>query len=322
MKIEIADFDQDMAGKWDYFITHSDNGTIFHQRKFLGYHDAEKFEDSSLLFYDRDKIFAAFPSAIIEKEGKRVLYSHPGASYGGFVIGDKIGLEETNEMVKLMLNKASNLKCNSIIITQTPSYYFRKYSSYIDFALHSSGFKLRERELSSVLTLAPSPDGLYKQFPDVLKRALKKASRQDLQVKKQICISEFYEILRNNLSMRHGVEPTHTIEELETLFSLFPEKIKLYAVNQKGEMIGGIITFACNSIVNLAFYIAHDHNFQQFRPVDIAVWEVIKDSFQQGFTYLDFGTFTLNMEPNWGLCRFKEKFGARGVFRDTFERQI
>ncbi len=42
----------------------------------------------------------------------------------------------------------------------------------------------------------------------------------------------------------------------------------------------------------------------------------------EGFKYLDFGIFTVNMEPNWGLGRFKENFGARGIFRDTFYKNI
>ena len=33
----------------------------------------------------------------------------------------------------------------------------------------------------------------------------------------------------------------------------------------------------------------------------------------------DFGIFTVNEEPNFGLARFKENFGASGMFRDTFE---
>ena len=33
----------------------------------------------------------------------------------------------------------------------------------------------------------------------------------------------------------------------------------------------------------------------------------------------DFGIFTVNGEPNMGLGRFKENFGASGIFRDTIE---
>jgi hypothetical protein len=42
----------------------------------------------------------------------------------------------------------------------------------------------------------------------------------------------------------------------------------------------------------------------------------------EGFKFLDFGIFTVNMDPNWGLGRFKENFGARGIFRDTFYKDI
>jgi hypothetical protein len=42
----------------------------------------------------------------------------------------------------------------------------------------------------------------------------------------------------------------------------------------------------------------------------------------EGFSFLDFGIFTVNMEPNWGLGRFKENFGSRGIFRDTFYKEL
>jgi hypothetical protein len=28
------------------------------------------------------------------------------------------------------------------------------------------------------------------------------------------------------------------------------------------------------------------------------------------------------MDPNWGLGRFKENFGSRGIFRDTFYKEL
>jgi len=43
---------------------------------------------------------------------------------------------------------------------------------------------------------------------------------------------------------------------------------------------------------------------------------------QEGCRFLDFGIFTVNMDPNLGLARFKENFGARGIFRDTFYKDI
>jgi len=322
MSIEIYPYTVEEERKWEHFVNHADNGTLFHLRKFLGYHPAERFTDSSLVFSHKGRIYAVFPAAVCDYNGEKVFFSHPGASYGGFVIGEKIGLEETFKMVDLMVGYARERNCSRIIITQTPSYYFKKQSSYTDFALQSHGFTLRKRELSSVLSLHQTADEIYRQFPDGLKRALKKAVKSGLSVKASRDISRYYAILKNNLEMRHNVLPTHSEEELIRLFSLFPDRIKLYTAERSGDILGGIIAFDCNERVNLAFYIAHDHARQQYRPVDFVIWKLIQASIEQGFAYLDFGTFTLNMEPNWGLCAFKEKFGARGVFRDTFERRI
>ena len=36
--------------------------------------------------------------------------------------------------------------------------------------------------------------------------------------------------------------------------------------------------------------------------------------------FLDFGIFTVNENPNMGLARFKENFGANGIFRDTIDK--
>lgn len=322
MPIEARHFSPEIERQWDDFVERSDNGTLFHLRKFLNYHPPEQFTDASLVFLRKDRMCAVFPAAVCDYNGERVLFSHRGASYGGIVFSETTGLQETFKMVNIINRHAEELQCDRIIITQTPAYYYARYSSYVDFALKSLGFTYRFRELSSVISLNQPAEAIYRNFPDVVKRAIRKAEKSGLRIYTSLDIKSYYEILKNNLEMRHNVSPTHTLDELERLFAIFPDRIKLYAAELKGEMIGGIVTFACNARVNLAFYIAHNHEFQNIRPVDLIIWHLIQESIRQGYLYLDFGIFTLRMEPNWGLCRFKEKFGALGIFRDTFERRL
>ena len=66
---------------WDQYVLNSNNGTIFHLRKFLSYHEDRAFQDSSLIFSENNQIIALFTGAIIQDS----LHSHPGASFGGFV---------------------------------------------------------------------------------------------------------------------------------------------------------------------------------------------------------------------------------------------
>jgi len=62
--------------------------------------------------------------------------------------------------------------------------------------------------------------------------------------------------------------------------------------------------------VVLAFYISHNEDFQEYRAVNLLFFEIMKKYQLEGYKFLDFGIFTVDMDPNWGLARFKENFGA------------
>jgi len=141
-------------------------------------------------------------------------------------------------------------------------------------------------------------------------------------VRRSDAYEDFYQILQKNLKMRHNVRPTHTVEELLTLKRLFPDRIHLVAAFLEDRMIAGVVLFYCNRRTNLAFYISHNEEYQQYRPVNLLFYHIFQDSIREGFSWFDFGIFTVNMEPNWGLGHFKEGFGAQGVFRDTFHRAV
>jgi hypothetical protein len=57
--------------EWDNFVETSDNGTIFHKRRFLSYHPEGKFKDASLIFRKQNKLFSIFPAVEIERDGKK-----------------------------------------------------------------------------------------------------------------------------------------------------------------------------------------------------------------------------------------------------------
>ena len=109
-----------------------------------------------------------------------------------------------------------------------------------------------------------------------------------------------------------------TSDELIKLKKLFPQKIHLFGAYAEKQMIAGVVNFYCNDNVVLVFYISHNPEFQQYRAVNLLFYTIIKDSINRGLKFLDFGLFTVNMEPNWGLGKFKENFGARGILRDTY----
>ncbi|QOJ29506.1 MAG: GNAT family N-acetyltransferase [Ignavibacteriales bacterium] len=306
------------SAEWDEFVEKSDNGTIFHTRKFLSYHPEGRFEDTSLLFFKDGKPLSLLPAVAINRNGKRVLSSHSGASYGGFVYKSSFNLKEAFTVVEQTLEFAKNNGFDAIQLTLPPIIYASSYSNYLDFALFRNGFSYLKREVSSVVELSGGRESILASYRPEARTALKKAQSLGVEIAETERFDEYYEILKKNLRMRHNVNPTHTLEELKRLKQMYPAKIRLWGAFKDETLLAGVCNFSANNNVVLAFYISHDEEYQMYRPVNLLFYEIMNRSRDEGFKFLDFGIFTVNMEPNWGLGRFKENFGARGIFRDTF----
>jgi lipid II:glycine glycyltransferase (peptidoglycan interpeptide bridge formation enzyme) len=308
--------------EWDNFVENSDNGTIFHKREFLAYHPAERFRDASFIVTKDKKLLAAFSAAVVEREGKKILVSHPGASYGSFVYKSDLNFKEAHSMVDSLHEYADELKVDRIQITLPPIIYQSKYSNYIDFALVRNGFTYLKRDVSSIVQLDFKKDELLSTYRAEARTAVKKSIKQGIEIAECERFEEYYEILKKNLKLRHNVSPAHSLDELIKLKKMFPSKIRLWGAFLKDKLIAGVCNFSANSKVVLAFYISHDEDYQEYRAVNLLFYEIMKRYKEEEFRFLDFGIFTVNMEPNWGLGRFKENFGARGIFRDTLIKDI
>jgi len=314
--MEVCKFTEKDHKHWEEFVNQANNGTIFHLQKFLGYHPPERFKNHHHIIKETGNILALFPGVVDDK----TIISHKGASYGGFILKQGLGIHQVYLIVEHIIEHLKGHGYKKIILTQPPLIYYKEPNQYIDFALIKNGFHYRKREITAVIPLDVAEPLLT--FHSDARRSTKKALREGVQVKISNDFATYYEILKNNLRMRHNVLPTHTLQELLKLKSLFPNKIILFAVYLKDKMLGGMVIFVANPRVILAFYISHDNEFQVYRPVNLLFFEVLKWGRIMGFRYLDLGTFTLNMEPNWGLGRFKENFNARGFLRDTYELDL
>jgi hypothetical protein len=310
------------AEEWDEFVDNSDNGTLFHKREFLSYHPQGRFKDASFIVVKDNKVLALYTAAVVERDGKKILASHPGASYGSFVYKSNLNFKEAHSMVDLLLDYSKSLKVDRIQLTPPPIIYQTKYSNYIDFALVRNGFTYLKRDVSSIVQLDFNMDELLSIYRPEARTAVKKSIKKGIEIAECERFEEYYAILKKNLKLRHNVSPAHSLDELIKLKKMFPAKIRLWGAFLKDKLIAGVCNFSANPKVVLAFYISHDEEYQEYRAVNLLFYEIMKRYKEEGFRFLDFGIFTVNMEPNWGLARFKENFGARGIFRDTLIKDI
>jgi len=310
------------SSAWDNFVSSANNGTLFHTRRFLNYHHEGRFNDHSLEFYKKGKLVGVFPAALIESGDQRQLVSHPGASVGSFVVPEDLAFADALEMVEQLVDYSKRENLDGIKLTQPPTIYSKRLSHYIDFALQKNGFLYSKREISSILFLEKSIDENLSKFKSTHRTAVRKAEKSGVVVKETDDFASFYEILKKNLSIRHDVKPTHSLNELLHLKELFPDKINLFGAYIEEKMVAGVINFIATENVVLAFYISHNEDFQEVRPINLLFYKIFEWAIQKKYSVFDFGIFTVNEEPNLGLARFKENFGASGQFRDTMEIQF
>src|SRR5207342_1368532 len=78
--ISTVPYAPERKAEWDAFVRRAKNGLFLFFRDYMDYH-ADRFEDSSLMFYEGDRLFALLPASL---QGG-VLSSHGGLTFGGVV---------------------------------------------------------------------------------------------------------------------------------------------------------------------------------------------------------------------------------------------
>ncbi|MCD4702583.1 MAG: GNAT family N-acetyltransferase [Candidatus Aegiribacteria sp.] len=303
---------------WMDFVLRSNNGTVFHSPDFLDYHPEDRFRNHHLIAENKNGIVSVIPGALTEREDGIWFRSYPGASYGGPVFDDSLGLSKIEGIVDELISYCRSQGFRGIEMTPPPIIYYRRPHNYLEFTLIKRGFKYRRRELTAVIDLSRFGEELRLGFRSSALRGVRKAVKSSVTVEENPDFSLFYHVLESNLQQRHNVKPTHSLEELEKLRNLLGrDHVRQFIALRDGKVLAGMVMFHCNPRVTLAFYISHDQEHQALRPVNLVYGEVIRWAKQMGYHYMDLGTFTLDMDINHGLCRFKESFSARGIFRNT-----
>jgi len=315
--MNIKPYNEKDAKSWDNFISQSNNGTLFHTRKFLSYHPSGRFKDHSLILLKKGIPIALFPAAEVINDSGRFLHSHPGASFGSLIVQSGLTFSDAEEITDTLIEYAKSTGFDGIRLTPPPMIYLESPSEYMNFCLLSKGFEYDQRNVTSILELESSEELILKKFKPTHRTAVRKAEKSGVKIRPSNDWDIFYGILEKNLSIRHNVSPTHSLKELKVIAEFFPDKIVLFGAYLGNDMIAGVVNFLVKKNVALAFYICHDESFQEHRPINLLFFSIFKWAINNGITTFDFGTFTVNGAPNRGLARFKENFGASGVFRDT-----
>lgn len=313
-------YSQSNEKDWDEFVAASRNGTFMQQRRFLNYHPPGRFVDCSLMVYNsHEKLIAVIPAAEKLEGQKKVFSSYPGASHGGIVVDQKFGVSEAMALVPLFTKYCRSNNFDAIEIKMVPRIYHFWPSDELDFALRYFGFSIGRCELATALPikeLANASDHLIEST----QRNIRKAQRLGVTIEESTDFASFWDILTDNLKQKHHAHPTHTLAEILDLTNRYPQSIKLFSSFLQEEIISGVVVFLLNSRVMNCFYIANNNKYQHLRSLELLFFRLINWGMEKSYHYLDWGISTENkgLKVNQGLFKFKEKFGGRGVLRESY----
>ena len=328
--IEYKVYSHNEKQAWNNFVDANKNSTIFHSQLFLDYHVDRQFPNHSLMFYKNGKLDAIFTgSEYISSNGDKILFSHPGASFGG-IIQQNHSLADTLEIISLIEEYAKKNHFNQITIIPIPPIYLENHNDAFLYALKLKQFKEIERYYSSVI---PVESDINKQ----LKRINKNKGRtsnyynmiiedNELEIEWSEDFDQFYPILLEN-KKRYDSKPTHSLKELIRLNQLMPKNIKLLTTKKNNMIIGGNLIFVANSNVAIIFYNMINYKFADLQIATIQVIESMRWAYKNKYQYSDFGISHETGEnnfliPKMSLIKFKEEFGAFGALRLVLNKRL
>lgn len=322
MEITAEQYNDSFEPLWDDFVDHNNrNATFLHSRKFFNHNPLNKKDDASLLFYKNGKLKAVLPACLLEINGTLTLTSHPRSTYGGFIVDESIGVEEAMAIVEQTINFAKSKKAGEIVIRNPFRIFHQLPTDETDYAMWFHGFSVKSRELECAIKLS---DDAGLRYEDGTKRSVKKALKSVV-VKETDEYGVFWNQLSANLAEKHGAKPTHSLDQfLQLKNQVSNDKIKLMGAFIDEKLVAGIVLFLCKPTVIHAQYIASDVNFQHFRPLNAIIDYIIKWGWNQNYSYLNLGSANedAGKKINYGLFRFKEGFGGRGILRETMHLKL
>lgn len=309
--------------RWDDFAAASRNGTVFHTRQFLAYHPKNRFVDASLVFLEGETIVGVLPAALKENDGKTLLVSHPGASYGGLVTAPDTSVSDTGAMLAALKTYVIAQNYSGIsMLRLPPASLQRRYAEDMQYWLYQQGYALSRVEMDGAIdlrglreeTILPSLSGKCRNM-------VRQAERAGITVRLSNDIDVFWPILESVLTGRHGTKPTHTVEEMKKLMELMPGQFRLLVAYRGDTMVGGILLVTLHADALYTLYMAQEYSAQKDHPMHALLAEAMRLAVREKRSVLHLGVSTEDggKTVNEGLFFFKESFGCRPVRRETWE---
>ncbi|AZQ64412.1 GNAT family N-acetyltransferase [Flammeovirga pectinis] len=307
----IKRYSEDDKDRWNNFNERCVQQHFFFNRNYMDYHK-ERFSDFSLIIEDKNKnILALFPANLSDNK----IYSHQGLTFGGLLYLPRTFVQKVIDILSSIEAFYTTFYIEKIIYKAIPHIYKVEQAEEDLYALFKNGWKLVRRDFSSLIV------STKEWIPDRSRLKNNKiAIKNNIELKESTDLLSFWNLLSNNLQARHGVNPTHTFEEMQLLSEYFSNNIKLIGAFSNNKMLAGAVIFLTDHVMKIQYSVNSDKG-RKIKALDALFTELIK---MNQTDFLDFGHSCESNGSylNEGLARFKYNFNAEGLVFDTYEKSL
>ncbi|MBC2774692.1 GNAT family N-acetyltransferase [Rhizobium sp. AQ_MP] len=307
--IEILDYRPDQKEVWNRVNADAKNGHLLFDRGFMDYH-ADRFSDCSFMFLEDGKPLALLPGNV----SGNTFFSHQGLTFGGFICDQRVTSMRMLAMWDLLMEELRQQSVERIVYKSLPFIYHRSPCQEDLYALFRHGARLIRRDVTTTIDYRCA--GTRSKRRD---RGVKKAVKAGVAFAQSTAWADFWSVLVGTLQARHGVKPTHSLEEIRLLAKCFPEQIRLYIATRDGKVLAGVVTFETGAVAH-AQYIAASPEGRDVAALD-GLFDFLIERYSHTHGYFDFGISNENggWVLNEGLVTQKEEYGGSTVVHDVYE---
>ena len=295
---------------WDGFVADAKNSHFMHMRDYMEYH-SDRFLDHSLMVFTEDNECIALLPA---NEADKVLYSHQGLTFGGFVTNKDMRAAKMVQVVEAVKRYCVDQAFTKLVYKSMPTFYHQTPASEDIYALFLHNAHLCRIDISTTVDYANPVE-----FSSLRKRGAKKAEKHGVRVAACEDYSSFHAILSDVIEKKYNRAATHSLAEMKLLAKRFPDNIKLFGAFLGEDMVAGVLIFETATVAH-AQYIASSELGRSLGGLDTLFSELVLREFH-GKRFFDFGISTEEGGKylNEGLISQKEGFGGRATLHHFYE---
>ena len=285
----------------------------------MEYH-AARFDDASLMIWRDDALVALLPAHRLDSDGGPVLMSHGGLTFGGLVLHESLGAQDTLEIVDSLCARLQAESWKALRVRPVPHIFHRQHSEDELYALLRRGARIVRSDLSHTVDLARRPPLAVRR-----RRAIARARRAGVQVQRSHDWAAAWSLIESVLAARHGAVPAHALHEIVGLAQR-SERIELHAAFlgdvANAQPLAAVVTYAYDGVLHTQ-YLAASEAGREIGALDAVIATLLEQP-PAGTRWLSFGASTHDQgrQLNAGLAAQKEMFGARPTLLTTLELNL